>query len=274
MVKAVAVLVALLVMLTGFACAESTANETPIILDMNGTEVHGFINNTVTAQAFLQLLPYTVTVNRAADDLCGTVLEELPVDAAETKTEWKIGEIGWFGGWFTILCDHEEQFSNMPGISIIGTINDEEIPFVASLTGTVDIAVKLDDSRMDGKKGVEEMLSIRVNDQEFTATLENNSSAQALKDLLSKGDITIDMRDFANMEKVGSLGSSLPTNDMQITTGAGDLILYQGSAFVIYYAPNSWNFTRLGKINNVTANELKAILGDGAVTVTLSMKKQ
>jgi hypothetical protein len=79
------------------------------------------------------------------------------------------------------------------------------------------------------------------------------------------------MRDYGNMEKVGSLGTSLPRNDEQITTEPGDLILYQGSAFVIYYAPNSWNFTRLGKINGVTQEELKEILGTGDVEVTLSL---
>ena len=72
-------------------------------------------------------------------------------------------------------------------------------------------------------------------------------------------------------KKVGSLGTSLPSNNEQITTEAGDLILYMGNAFVIYYAPNSWNFTRLGKIQNVTGDELKEILGDGDVTVVLSL---
>lgn len=73
------------------------------------------------------------------------------------------------------------------------------------------------------------------------------------------------------MEKVGSLGQDLPVNDEQITTEAGDLILYQGNSFVIYYAPNTWNFTRLGKINGVSAEELQDILGEGDVTVTLSL---
>ncbi|MGD8403742.1 MAG: cyclophilin-like fold protein [Anaerolineales bacterium] len=44
--------------------------------------------------------------------------------------------------------------------------------------------------------------------------------------------------------------------------------------FVIYYAPNSWNFTRLGKINTVTAGELKEILGEGNVTITLSLAQK
>ncbi|WP_158099289.1 cyclophilin-like fold protein [Drancourtella sp. An57] len=41
--------------------------------------------------------------------------------------------------------------------------------------------------------------------------------------------------------------------------------------FVIYYDRNSWNFTRLGTIDHISAKELKQILGDGDVTVTLSL---
>ena len=74
------------------------------------------------------------------------------------------------------------------------------------------------------------------------------------------------------MEKVGTLGISLPRNDRQTTTGLGDLILYQGHNFVIYYDTNSWNFTRLGKIDNVSQTELKAALGEGDVRVTLSLE--
>lgn len=114
-------------------------------------------------------------------------------------------------------------------------------------------------------------MNIQVGDTLLTATLAENSSVDALKDALAEGPITIDMRDYGSMEKVGALGIDLPRNDEQITTEAGDIILYQGNAFVIYYAPNSWNFTRLGKVDDVTADELRAILGDGSVTVTLSL---
>jgi hypothetical protein len=117
-------------------------------------------------------------------------------------------------------------------------------------------------------------MNIEVGDSVLTATLVQNSSADALKEALSEGPITVNMRDYGSMEKVGSLGMDLPRNDEQITTEAGDLILYQGNAFVIYYAPNSWSFTRLGKINNVTAEELREILGDGNVTVTLSLPQE
>ena len=114
-------------------------------------------------------------------------------------------------------------------------------------------------------------MKITIGQTVLNATLADNSSAEALKEKLSHGPVTIHMDDYASMEKVGELGFRLPTNDRQTTTKAGDLILYLGSSFVIYYDRNSWNFTRLGAIDNISAKELKQILGRGSVTVTLSL---
>ncbi len=112
---------------------------------------------------------------------------------------------------------------------------------------------------------------IYVNDQTLSVAASGNSSSDALIGLLSEGDITIDAHDYGNFEKVGSLPQSLPTNDEQITTEPGDVILYQGNQITVYYDTNSWNFTRLGKIENTSAEELKQILGDGNVELRLSL---
>ncbi len=114
----------------------------PVVMVMNGTEVKATLNNTLTAREFAKLLPYSVTVSRATDDLCGSVGESLPSDPSEGQNSWKIGEIGWFGGWFTILVDHEERFYQMPGVMIIGRISDEDLSKVTGLTGRVDITVR------------------------------------------------------------------------------------------------------------------------------------
>lgn len=115
-------------------------------------------------------------------------------------------------------------------------------------------------------------MKITAGDTAFTAALADNSSAEALKELLARGPLTIDMSDYAGMEKVGTIGTSLPGNDEQITTGAGDIILYQGNSLVIYYDTNSWNFTRIGKIEGVTGEELLEAFGSGDVTVTFSLE--
>src|SRR5699024_2994112 len=117
----------------------------------------------------------------------------------------------------------------------------------------------------------QEKLIIHVGNHSLTAKLEENSSAAALKELLREKPLTIRMRDYAGMEKVGDIGRSLPTNDRPTHAKPCDLILYLGSSFVIYYEPNSWNFTRLGRIENAAPKELSAILGHGDVTVTLEL---
>lgn len=108
----------------------------------------------------------------------------------------------------------------------------------------------------------------------FTATLEDNSSAKALREQLAKGDITVEMNDYGDVEKVGSLGINLPRNDRQTTTGPGDIILYLGNNLVIYYDTNSWNFTRVGKVDGVsTRKEMLDLLGGtGKISVTLSLE--
>ena len=105
----------------------------------------------------------------------------------------------------------------------------------------------------------------------LTATLVDNSSATAFYNLLKKNPVTIKMSDYSNFEKYGPIGTSLPRNDTQITTTAGDIILYQGNQIAIYYDTNSWNFTRLGKVDGVTQAELNRILGKGDVTVVFEI---
>lgn len=115
-------------------------------------------------------------------------------------------------------------------------------------------------------------MKITAGDTTFMATLADNASVEALKELLAKGPLTINMSDYAGMEKVGPIGTDLPRNDEQISTGAGDIILYQGNSLVIYYDTNSWNFTRIGKIEGVTGEELLDAFGSGDVTVTFSLE--
>ena len=115
-------------------------------------------------------------------------------------------------------------------------------------------------------------LKIHVNDTTFTATLEENSSAKAFAEFLAQGDMTLDMHDYGSFEKVADLPRSFPRNDKQIDTDAGDIILYQGNTITIYYDKNSWNFTRLARIDNVNKKRLQQILGKGNVKATFSVE--
>ena len=124
------------------------------------------------------------------------------------------------------------------------------------------------DNLPDALKPVAELV-IEANGQRFYADFEDNSSAEALKEKLNSGPVEIDMHDYGGFEKVSPLPWDLPRNDESITTVPGDVILYQGNQITIYYDENTWNFTRLAKIGNVTREKLLEALGDGDVTVRL-----
>lgn len=108
-------------------------------------------------------------------------------------------------------------------------------------------------------------LKIDVGGQTFTATLEQNDATTALIAMLP---ITLSMSDYSGFEKVGSLGANLPANNAQTTTQTGDIVLYNGNQIVIFYGSNSWSYTRLAHVDDLTG--WGEALGSGDVTVTFS----
>lgn len=109
-------------------------------------------------------------------------------------------------------------------------------------------------------------MNVTVNNVSFTATLENNQAALALVDMMRNGPLTLAMQDYTGFEKVGPLGASLPASDVQTTTQSGDIVLYNGNQIVIFYGSNSWSYTRLGHIDDLTG--WADALGSGDVSVT------
>ena len=125
------------------------------------------------------------------------------------------------------------------------------------------------------KPEVKTTLYLTIGGVTKSATLVSNSSTEALVAQLQKGDITYEAHDYGDFEKVGALGYTFPQNNEQIKTDPGDLILYQGSNLCIYYDTNSWDFTRIGKLDNMTQADIKTWVkaGGGNVAVKLSLKQ-
>ena len=134
--------------------------------------------------------------------------------------------------------------------------------------GKTEIEVKFEPMHEEITK-----MYITIYGNKLEVTLEDNSSVKALVELLKHGDITYTADDYGGFEKVGSIGHSLPTNNSQITTEAGDVILYQGNQICIMVGSNSWSYTRIGKINGYSVAELKNLVGNGrgSAEVTLSL---
>ncbi len=77
---------------------------------------------------------------------------------------------------------------------------------------------------------------------------------------------------YGGFEQVGPLGADLPRDDVQTAAQAGDIVLYSGDQIVVFYGSNSWAYTRLGRITDKSASELADLLGNGGVSMTLSLE--
>ena len=121
-----------------------------------------------------------------------------------------------------------------------------------------------------GEEKEENKMKVSIGNSVFTATLENNSAVDSLIEMMKNEPLVIDMSDYSGFEKVGSLGKTLPANNRQTTTQSGDIVLYSGDQIVIFYGSNSWSYTRIGRIDDLSGWE--DALGSGSVTVTFSIE--
>ncbi|MBQ6210188.1 MAG: hypothetical protein IJK42_10525 [Prevotella sp.] len=105
------------------------------------------------------------------------------------------------------------------------------------------------------------------------ATLVDNAATQELVARLQRSPVTLSLDTNGNFEIWGPLGFSLPTSNQQITAKPGDIILYSGSNICLFCGSNSWSYTRLGHIDDMTEAELRTFLriGESDIIVTLSI---
>ena len=115
----------------------------------------------------------------------------------------------------------------------------------------------------------EYMMKMKIDDVEVSVAWEDNESVRELKKLVGNGEIKISMSMYGGFEQVGSLGTNISRQDVQMRTEPGDIVLYSGNQMVVFYGSNTWAYTRLGKIQGLTSEELKNLLGTGNVTITI-----
>ena len=119
------------------------------------------------------------------------------------------------------------------------------------------------------EEDMNDKLILNIDNKQMDVSWLENESVNALKNLAKTG-LNIQLNRYSTFEQVGYLGSTLPSNDKQITTTPGDIVLYSSNQIVIFYGSNSWAYTKLGHIN-LNKNELIDILDKENVTINLSI---
>ena len=213
---------------------------------------------------------------------CGNIQAQMPVDQAESPLEE--------GAPLSDLSEESEnadvQSEAMDSTETKAegmrpdTISNESENMTESAADTEDgeTVPEMEMSETAGteadiQNGAEEAvmnMKIQVGDAVFSATLEENEAVASFVEMMRENPVSIQMSDYSGFEKVGSLGTSLPASNSQTTTHAGDIVLYNENQIVIFYGSNSWSYTRLGHVDDLTGWE--EALGSGDVTVTFSLE--
>lgn len=182
--------------------------------------------------------------------------------------------------FFLVACGRE----NVPSENEMNTIETENTQSEAEENESEDVSelpseedentqadTNTDSTDAFGQEDTEMKLQIEAGSSTFTATLEDNEAVTAFVEMLEDEPIIIEMDDYSGFEKVGSLGTSLPASNSQMTTQAGDIVLYNSSQIVMFYGSNSWSYTKLAEVDDLTGWE--DALGSGSVTVTFSIEQ-
>ena len=99
------------------------------------------------------------------------------------------------------------------------------------------------------------VINLKIWDKTFDVTLEDNTATKALLEKLKEWDIVVNAQDYWNFEKVWNLWFNLPTEDINITTQLWDLVLYDWNQVSLFYNSNSWSYTKLWKVQNITESD-------------------
>lgn len=117
---------------------------TRINMHFGDTVIPGILNDSETAQALIEMLPYTVHMSHYSHDFCGVMPDELPYKEEEVHYGWLNGDIDYAinAPYFTILFADEEN-SEVHGDQVNIGVIDCELSRISELSGSYDVLIEL-----------------------------------------------------------------------------------------------------------------------------------
>ncbi len=227
-----------------------------------------FLYNNEAGRYMTQQLPYTIRLNKGEIDYCGTCDLDFENQGFAGQEGHLKGELLYYNGWFVIFLNEKLPLGeNGPRIPF-GRLADpaDADDMLQNAASSADVTITSSDNTSDSEENSD--MKMMIGDTAVPVTWEQNESADALRRLVKEKPLTIQMSMYGGFEQVGPIGQSLPWNDVQTTTGAGDIVLYSGNQIVVFYGSNSWAYTRLGHID-LTQQEMSDLLSHGDVSITL-----
>ena len=121
-----------------------------------------------------------------------------------------------------------------------------------------------------GENGDMINMHMTINGKEVRVTWEDNESVRALAELAAESPVTIETSRYGGFEQVGPIGTTLPASDADTVTKPGEIALYTSNNIVVFFGSNSWAYTRLGHIEDLSDDELKELLGGSSAVITIT----
>lgn len=235
------------------------------------------LNDSSAAKSFYKQLPLSLDVeNYGEHEKIFYPPEKL--DTSDTPlAKGPTGTLAYYAPWGNVAI-YSDDCGGASGLYQLGQVVSGA-EYISQLSGVIQLeSVRSNASSMPStsqmKPSVREentmrSIQIAVGNEVFSATLENNDAANSFVQLLQSAPVVIQMSDYSGFEKVGALGTSLPESNRQITAQSGDIILYNGNQICVFYGSNSWSYTKLGRIDDLSG--WVQALGSGDVTLTFSL---
>lgn len=133
---------------------------------------------------------------------------------------------------------------------------------------------KKKDTKVDENKVEQTKIYLKADKYSFSATLVENTTTKKLVRKLKDGDITINMNHDDRYQMVGTLKFGLPTNEQNIKTVPGEIVLYKDNQFIISVEDFFLNLTRIGKLDNPNDENYRELISkEGDIEFTISLNE-
>ena len=119
----------------------------------------------------------------------------------------------------------------------------------------------------------EPMLFLTIDGTAVDVQWENNAAVAELY-ALAQNTMIVNTSAYGGFEQVGSLPQSFSRSDAQMTTQPGNIVLYSGNQLVVFFGSNSWSYTKLGHISDLSADELAALLDKEQTVMEFQIKSK
>lgn len=119
-------------------------NGTPVTITIGDTVIPATLNNSKSAKALLERLPFTMRLHKYAHDYCGVMENPLPYDESDVHYGWLNGDIDFArdGNYFTILYEDQEKSQQYGHQITLGKI-DGPLSVIKSMGNDITIRIEL-----------------------------------------------------------------------------------------------------------------------------------